>query len=182
MSYHVRALGQCRRVIREHGLRGHVAGDTASRQAGVNGTIRRAPRFRARALSAPSTASTYLPKTSGTPRTTRRLRHPVENAGLGGAATARWSSFVFRRLRNVPAALYKALGGFATNGVNMTKLNPTCWKANHGDAPPGRRDAIPDDPFAGAGAGRAGSSFPEVRILGVYPAHPFRIEAQKKAV
>ncbi|MGY9107548.1 MAG: prephenate dehydratase domain-containing protein, partial [Alphaproteobacteria bacterium] len=31
------------------------------------------------------------------------------------------TSFVFR-VRNVPAALYKALGGFATNGVNMTKL------------------------------------------------------------
>ena len=31
------------------------------------------------------------------------------------------TSFVFR-VRNIPAALYKALGGFATNGVNMTKL------------------------------------------------------------
>jgi len=38
-------------------------------------------------------------------------------AGLGAAGT----SFVFR-VRNLPAALYKAMGGFATNSVNMTKL------------------------------------------------------------
>ena len=42
-----------------------------------------------------------------------------ERAARGNGPTV--TSFIFR-VRNLPAALYKALGGFATNGVNMTKL------------------------------------------------------------
>ncbi len=49
------------------------------------------------------------------------LRHPVAPEDLGGARPGAMTSFVFQ-VRNVPAALYKAMGGFATNGVNMTKL------------------------------------------------------------
>ena len=85
------------------------------------------------------------------------------------------TTFVFR-VRNVPAALYKALGGFATNAVNMTKLESymlggrftatqfLCDVEGHPEQPPLRR-ALEELSFFSS----------EVRVLGVYPAAPFRL-------
>ena len=79
------------------------------------------------------------------------------------------TTFVFR-VRNVPAALFKALGGFATNGVNMTKLESymvggqftatqfLCDVEGHPETP-GLRLALEELGFFSN----------EVRILGVYP-------------
>ena len=84
------------------------------------------------------------------------------------------TTFVFR-VRNVPAALFKALGGFATNGVNMTKLESymiggqftatqfLCDVEGHPEQPALRR-ALEELSFFTR----------EARILGVYPASPFR--------
>jgi prephenate dehydratase len=86
------------------------------------------------------------------------------------------TTFVFR-VRNVPAALYKALGGFATNGVNMTKLESymmggeftatqfLCDVDGHPEQPALRR-ALEELSFFSS----------EVRVLGVYPAAPFRLD------
>ena len=84
------------------------------------------------------------------------------------------TSFIFK-VRNVPAALYKALGGFATNGVNMTKLesyqlegsfNATQFYADIEGHPEERnvRLALEELQFFTA----------SLKVLGVYPAHPFR--------
>ena len=85
------------------------------------------------------------------------------------------TTFVFR-VRNVPAALYKALGGFATNGVNMTKLESymiggefaatqfLCDVDGHPEQP-ALRNALDELSFFSS----------EVRVLGVYPAAPFRL-------
>ena len=86
------------------------------------------------------------------------------------------TTFVFR-VRNVPAALFKALGGFATNGVNMTKLESYMVEGEftatqfyvdvegHPDQA-SLRNALEELEFFSR----------EVRILGVYPAHQFRAE------
>ena len=79
------------------------------------------------------------------------------------------------RVRNVPAALYKALGGFATNGVNMTKLesyqlggsfNATQFYADIEGHPEERnvRLALEELNFFTS----------KLMVLGVYPASPFR--------
>ena len=85
------------------------------------------------------------------------------------------TTFVFR-VRNVPAALYKALGGFATNGVNMTKLESymiggeftatqfLCDVEGHPEHPALRR-ALDELSFFST----------EVRVFGVYPMAPFRL-------
>ncbi|HVZ08237.1 prephenate dehydratase [Rhodopila sp.] len=85
------------------------------------------------------------------------------------------TTFVFR-VRNVPAALYKALGGFATNGVNMTKLESyminghfaatqfLCDVEGHPEQPPLRR-ALEELSFFST----------EVKVLGVYPQAAFRL-------
>ncbi len=84
------------------------------------------------------------------------------------------TTFVFR-VRNVPAALYKALGGFATNGVNMTKLesymvegefSATMFLADV--------EGHPNDPGLARALEELEFFSREVRILGVYPAHAFR--------
>jgi prephenate dehydratase len=85
------------------------------------------------------------------------------------------TTFVFR-VRNVPAALYKALGGFATNGVNMTKLESymlggqfvatqfLCDVEGHPEHPSVRR-ALEELSFFST----------NMRILGVYPVSPARL-------
>jgi prephenate dehydratase len=84
------------------------------------------------------------------------------------------TSFVFR-VRNVPAALYKALGGFATNGVNMTKLesyqlegsfNATMFYADIEGHPEERPVALAMEELNFFST--------EVTVLGTYPASPFR--------
>jgi prephenate dehydratase len=86
------------------------------------------------------------------------------------------TTFVFR-VRNVPAALYKALGGFATNGVNLTKLESymlgghfvatqfLCDADGHPEQPALRR-ALDELTFFSS----------EVRVLGVYATAPFRLQ------
>ena len=121
---HVHALGQCRKIIRKLGLKPIVAGDTAGSAREVARVERPDPR-----LAAPPPRRRDLrPRHPGAGRRGRDaqhhpLRRPVERrrAGPPPAHGPIVTTFVFR-VRNVPAALYKALGGFATNGVNMTKL------------------------------------------------------------
>ncbi|MDN5853158.1 MAG: prephenate dehydratase, partial [Actinomycetia bacterium] len=91
------------------------------------------------------------------------------------------TTFVFN-VRNVPAALYKALGGFATNGVNMTKLESymvgglffaTQFLADV--------EAHPDDRPLALALEELAFFTTDVTVLGVYPAHPFRLDQQHHA-
>ena len=84
------------------------------------------------------------------------------------------TTFVFR-VRNVPAALYKALGGFATNGVNMTKLESYMVEGEFSATQfLADVDGHPEDPPLARALEELDFFSREVRILGVYPAHPFR--------
>jgi prephenate dehydratase len=85
------------------------------------------------------------------------------------------TTFVFR-VRNVPAALYKALGGFATNGVNMTKLE-SYMIDGHFSATQFLCDVEghPEQPALRRALEELGFFSREFRILGVYPAAPFRL-------
>ncbi len=180
---HVHALGQCRKIIRRLGLGAVVAGDTAgaAREIAQSGDPARA------ALATKLAGEIYGLDVLGADvedeahNTTRFVilsKTPRwANAGEGPVVT----TFVFR-VRNVPAALYKALGGFATYGVNMTKLErfmvegefaATQFLADVDGHPqdPGVRRALEELEFFSK----------EVRILGVYPADRFRVETQKAA-
>jgi prephenate dehydratase len=170
------ALGQCRKVVRELGLHPQVWHDTA-------GSARHVAELKD--MSACAIASSLAAEIYGL----EILRADVEDAAHnmtrflimapepddappdeGPVVT----TFIFR-VRNVPAALYKALGGFATNGVNMTKLesyqlggsfNATQFYADIEGHPEERsvRLALEELKFFSA----------TVTVLGVYPAHPFR--------
>ena len=94
-------------------------------------------------------------------------------AGIGPIVT----TFVFK-VRNTPAALYKALGGFATNGVNMTKLESYmengAFTATFFYA---EVDGQPEDEHLARAFEELGFFSERFEILGVYPADPYRQEA-----
>ncbi len=173
---HVHALGQCRKIIREHGLVPLISGDTA----GAAREVAEAADPTRAAISPPLAAEIYgldilaedvEDEDHNTTRFVVLSRELVEApAGNGPIVT----SFIFN-VRNLPAALYKALGGFATNGVNMTKLE-SYMVGGHFAATQflAEVDGHPDD----AGLARALEELAffttDVKILGVYPADPFR--------
>jgi len=84
------------------------------------------------------------------------------------------TTFIFE-VRNIPAALYKAMGGFATNGVNMTKLESYMVRGSftatqfYADI-----EGHPDDPAVARALEELGYFTNVLDILGVYPAHPGR--------
>jgi prephenate dehydratase len=86
------------------------------------------------------------------------------------------TSFVFN-VRNLPAALYKALGGFATNGVNMTKLE-SYMVGGHFVATQflAEVDGHRDDPGVRRALEELEFFTTDVTVLGVYPADPFRAQ------
>ena len=120
---HVHALGQCRKFLRKHRFRAEIHGDTA----GAAREIAELDDPSIAAIASALAADTYGLKIlasdiedaeHNTTRFVVMAREPkVPKPGSGPTMM----TFVFQ-VRNVPAALYKALGGFATNGVNMTKL------------------------------------------------------------
>jgi prephenate dehydratase len=120
---HVHALGQCRRVIREHGFVPIISGDTA----GAAREVKEAGDPTQAAISPPLAADIYgldvlLEDVEDEDHNTTRfvvLSREFVKAAQGNGPVV--TSFVFN-VRNLPAALYKALGGFATNRINKTKL------------------------------------------------------------
>ncbi|MDX7949776.1 prephenate dehydratase [Lichenihabitans sp. Uapishka_5] len=178
---HVHALGQCRRIIRRLGLTAHVAGDTAgsARQVAewrdpTKASL--APRLAASIYGLDILAENVEDADHNTTRFVVLSREPaVPAAGNGPVVT----TFVFR-VRNVPAALYKALGGFATNAVNMTKLESYMVEGEFtatqflADV-----DGHPDDPALARALEELSFFSREVRVLGTYPAHPFRVATRK---
>jgi len=177
---HVHALSQCRDFLRRHGLQPVVVADTAG---GAMEIARLGDKSKAAIASAlagetyglVSLAANIEDAGHNTTRFVVLAREPAPPPPHGGPTI---TSFVFR-VRSVPAALYKALGGFATNGVNMIKLESYMLH--------GRFEAVqfyaeveghPEERALRLALEEAGFFSRDVKILGVYPAHPFRREAR----
>ena len=122
---HVHALGQCRGIIRRNGWTGVVAGDTAGAARWVAEQGERSEAALAPALAAELYGLEIIERDveDAEHNTTRFVVLAREGAEAPPELTGSdvVTTFVFE-VRNIPAALYKAMGGFATNGVNMTKL------------------------------------------------------------
>ncbi len=175
---HPVALGQVRVMLRELGLQPVVEADTAGSAQLVAEWGNGADAAIASALAAEIYGLDILRANveDAAHNTTRFYVMAPAPRFPDAAAPDLMTTFVFR-VRNVPAALYKALGGFATNGVNMTKLESymvgghftatqfLCDVDGHPEQPPLRR-ALEELGFFST----------EVRVLGVYPAALFRLE------
>jgi len=173
---HVHALGQCRKIIRKLGLKAHVAGDTAGSarevaEAKDPSRASLAPRLAAEVYGLKVLAEDVEDETHNTTRFIILSRHAAwVPPGNGPTVT----SFVFR-VKNLPAALYKGLGGFATNGVNMTKLESYMVEGQFFATQfYAEVDGHPDDLPLKRALDELTFFSREFRVLGVYPAHPFR--------
>ena len=121
---HPQALGQSRRYLRERGIVPLSHADTAGAAAyvaerGDPGVAAIAPRLAADLYGLTIVEDGVEDAHDNTTRFVILAREPLDPASLAGQEAM--TTFVFE-VKNIPAALYKALGGFATNGVNMTKL------------------------------------------------------------
>ena len=119
---HEQALGQCRHYLRQHGIQPITYADTAGAAALVAerqeaGAAAIAPRLAAEIYGLKLRAENVEDSHDNMTRFVVLSKEAREPAGEGPMMT----TFLFQ-VKNVPAALYKAMGGFATNGVNMTKL------------------------------------------------------------
>ena len=173
---HVQALGQCRRTLRQLGLTPVVGADTAgsARQIAELGDPSRAAlasRLAAEIYGLRVLAEDVEDESHNTTRFIILAREPRwAQAGDGPVVT----SFVFR-VRNIPAALYKALGGFATNGVNMTKLESYMMEGEFTATQfYAEVDGHPDDIELKRAFHELEFFSRELHVLGAFPAHPFR--------
>jgi prephenate dehydratase len=181
---HIHALGQCRSFIQKHQYKPRIAADTAgaARQVAEAGDPSRgalAPRLAADIYALDVLAVNVEDATHNTTRFVILSREPRRIAPGGGPTI---TTFIFR-VRNWPAALYKALGGFATNKINMTKLESymleghffaTMFYADVEGHPDdeGLRYALEELRFF--------SQPDSLKILGVYPASSYRAQYTEK--
>jgi prephenate dehydratase len=175
---HEQALSQCRNFLREHGLEPRVHADTAGAaefvaEQGDKTQAAIASRLAGEIYGLETLADDVEDAKHNTTRFVIMTRDPVDPPSDDGPVL---TSFVFQ-VRNVPAALYKAMGGFATNGVNMTKLesymvggdfNATQFYADI--------EGHPDHTPVRLAMEELGFFSRMVKILGVYPADPARYD------
>ena len=176
---HIHALGQCRSYIRKNGWKAVVAGDTAGAAKLVSEVKDRSmaalsPRLAAELYGLDILEENVEDTDTNVTRfvVLTRNKQWVERATPD---TRMMTTFMFR-VRNVPAALYKAMGGFATNGVNMTKLESYQLGAFTATLFYADIEGHPDDPSVKNALEELRFFSREVRILGVYPRSDSREE------
>lgn len=178
---HTHALGQCRKTLRTLGLTPVPEADTAGSARLVSeqndpSLAAIAPKLAAEIYGLQILRSDVEDESHNTTRFIVLAKDPDDAEPEDGPVV---TTFLFR-VRNVPAALYKALGGFATNGVNMTKLesyqlegtfNATMFHADIEGHPAERHVQLALEELSFFSS--------EVKLLGTYLASPYRIEAAR---
>jgi prephenate dehydratase len=175
---HIHALNQCRNLIKELGVTSVVHVDTAGAAMEIAG-------------KGDSSQAVIASELAGEINGLQSLRGNIEDAEHNTTrfivmardaeipnpdAGPLMTTFVFH-VRNVPAALYKAMGGFATNGVNMTKLESYLIDGHFSAAQfYADVEGHPEHRNVRLALEELRFFTKEVNILGVYPAHPFRQE------
>tara|TARA_R100000322_G_scaffold9788_16_gene6307 strand:- start:15683 stop:16516 length:834 start_codon:yes stop_codon:yes gene_type:complete len=172
---HLVLLPQSAQFLKRHGIRGHAAADSAGAAADLAAH---------RTVGEGVLASTLAAEIYGLDVLARDIEDHGHNTtrfvimgrdlSLERRGEKMMTTFVFE-VRNIPAALYKAMGGFATNGVNMTKLESYMIDGSftatrfYSDI-----EGHPDDPEVARALDELGYFTNNLDILGVYPADPRR--------
>jgi prephenate dehydratase len=179
---HVHALGQCRKFIRANRLKPVVAADTAGAARELSESHNKTQAAIATKLAAETYGLKILARNieDEEHNTTRFVILSKKPKAIRTGKDKIITSFVFR-VRNVPAALYKAMGGFATNSVNMTKLESYQLEGQfsatqfYADI-----EGHPDDHNVKLAMEELAFFTSYVHVLGAYPASPYRAEIAKR--
>jgi prephenate dehydratase len=175
---HIHALGQCRKIVRANGWKPVIAGDTAGaaklvKETGDRSMAALAPRLAADLYGLDIIAENVEDTENNVTRFVV-LSRDEEWAERSANDEKIVTTFVFN-VRNIPAALYKALGGFATNNINMTKLESYQLGGKfvatqfYADI-----EGHPNDAHVRRALEELRFFSEKVRILGVYKGHPMR--------
>lgn len=172
---HLVLLPQCSKFLSEHGIKGRVSSDNAraARDVAEWGDVSKV------ALASELAADIYgldvlARHIEDHDRNTTRFLVMAPEADMTRRDARMKTTFVFR-VRNIPAALYKAMGGFATNGVNMTKLESYMVDGSftatqfYSDI-----DGHPEDANVQLAMAELGYFTDHLKILGTYPMDPAR--------
>ncbi|HZU62883.1 MAG TPA: prephenate dehydratase [Novosphingobium sp.] len=169
---HPQALGQSRHYLRARGITPLAYADTAGAAAfiaeqGDPAAAAIAPALAAQLYGLDIVEHNVEDAADNTTRFVVLARAPRDPAELAGQVTM--TTLIFE-VRNIPAALYKALGGFATNGVNMTKLE-SYQKGASFAATTFYADIVgrPGDPAVDRAIEEAAFHCKNLRLLGSYP-------------
>jgi len=175
---HIHALGQCRKIVRLNGWKAVIAGDTAGAAKAISEEKDRtmaalAPRLAADLYGLDILEENVEDSDNNVTRFVVLSRTSVvAERTLPDEKII--TTFIFN-VRNIPASLYKAMGGFATNGINMTKLESYQLGGKfvatqfYADI-----EGHPDDDNVRHAMDELRFFSTEVRILGTYKAHPMR--------
>jgi prephenate dehydratase len=172
---HIHALNQCCKLIRGLGVEPVVHADTAGAAADIAAAGDNTQAAIASELAAEIEGLVSLQANieDADHNTTRFVVMAAEARDPGVEAENVMTSFIFR-VRNVPAALYKSLGGFATNGINLTKLESYVDAGFVAAQFYADAEGHPDQAALKRALEELEFITHEIKILGVYPAHPFR--------
>jgi len=178
---HPQGLAQCRKFLRSHGITPMAAGDTAGAakmvaEAGDKSVAAISSSLAGEIYGLQSLQADIADAAGNTTRFIIMAKQPL----LPRVGSFCITTLIFRT-RSVPAALYKALGGFATCGVNITKIESYLLG--------GRFDAAqfyidveghPEERPLQIALEELSFFASEIRILGTYPGHPFRRHADEQ--
>jgi prephenate dehydratase len=178
---HIHALNQCGQLIRDLGVEPVVHVDTAGAAADIAAAGNKTQAAIASELAAEMDGLISLKANieDADHNTTRFVVMAAEELKLDVSTKNLITSFVFR-VRNVPAALYKSLGGFATNGVNLTKLESYVDAGFVAAQFYADAEGHPEQKALRLALDELAFITHEIKILGVYPAHPFRLQQKNK--
>lgn len=173
---HVHAFPQCRDVVKRLGLQTHIHADTAGAAADVAQWGRRDTAALAPALAADIYGLDILEdNVQDTDANTTRflLFSPAHDAPAYDPGAHVVTSLIFR-VRNIPAALYKAMGGFATNGLNVVKIESYVDELFQAAQFYCEVEGHPDERLMQLALKELGFFAEEYKLLGTYAAHAFR--------
>lgn len=179
---HIHAIPQCRKIIKELGLKSHVHADTAGAAAEIAHKNDKAHGALASSLAAEIYNLEVL-KTSvqdAGHNTTRFIILSPEPEIPDFDKNNNVITTLIFGVRNIPAALYKCMGGFATNGFNLSKLESYVDQNFQAARFYCDIEGHPDDPLFKLALEELGFYAVDVRFLGCYPMHPRRREAKKE--
>lgn len=181
---HVHALPQCKKLISDMGLKAVVFEDTAASAQKVAEAGDRTQCAIASALCAELYGLKILKKNvEDEAGNTTRFLALTKNAKVPTRQKNKiyMTSLIFK-VHNIPAALYKALGGFATNGINITKLE-SYLEGNkfHSAQFYCEFESHPDDVSFQYAIDELRFYAADIRMLGTYPAHAFRLKLKKSS-
>ncbi|QDY68627.1 prephenate dehydratase [Qingshengfaniella alkalisoli] len=174
---HLVLLPQARRFLKEHGIRAESAADSAGAAADLARSGDNSYAVLASELAAQTHGLEVIARDiEDHGHNTTRFLVMSPKVELARRSGNMMTTFVFQ-VRNIPAALYKAMGGFATNGVNMTKLESYMVDGSftatqfYADI-----EGHPEDPHVGRALEELEYFTSSLTVLGTYPADPRRHE------